>query len=88
MILAFVKAKNVVMSLAPSVTIEVLNINPVLLAVTVEASATQPSILISSGATIEGGILSITVTVCSHVAILPEASVAVQVTIVSPTGNS
>src|SRR5205807_52304 len=34
-----------------------------------------------------GGVVSLTVTVCVAVAVLPAASVAVQVTVVSPTAN-
>ena len=41
----------------------------------------------STGQVIEGGSISITVTNCMHVAILPESSVTVQVTMVSPIGN-
>ena len=43
-------------------------------------------ILDGGGATIVGGWLSVTVTFCVHVAVLPELSVTVQVTVVTPTG--
>ena len=38
-----------------------------------------------AGQVIEGAWLSRTVTVCAQVAVLPEASVAVQITVVTPT---
>jgi hypothetical protein len=40
-----------------------------------------------AGATIVGLVLSLTVTVCVAVAVLPELSVTVQITVVTPSGN-
>ena len=40
-----------------------------------------------AGQLITGGVLSTTVTVCVAVAVLPAQSVAVQVTVVVPTGK-
>src|SRR5258708_4884548 len=41
----------------------------------------------SAGHVIEGGWLSVTITSCGHVAVLPCESVAVQMTVLVPTGN-
>jgi hypothetical protein len=40
-----------------------------------------------AGQVIDGGCVSLTVTVNEHVAVLPEASVTVQVTVVVPTAK-
>lgn len=52
--------------------------------------AVQPVFVVAAtfaGAVIAGKILSVTVTVCVAVLVLPAASVAVQVTVVTPIGN-
>ena len=41
----------------------------------------------AAGQVIVGGVVSLTVTVCVHVDMLPDASVAVHVTVVLPTGK-
>ena len=46
------------------------------------------SAVTSPGAVTDGGVVSRTVTVCVSVAELPASSVAVQVTVVAPSGNA
>jgi hypothetical protein len=54
----------------------------------VEVQATLVVPDVAAGAVIVGLILSVTVTICSSVAVLPEPSVTVQVTVVVPNGNA
>ena len=62
------------------------------LAVTLKLT-TAPQLLLAeatlmlAGQVIVGGVVSLTVTVCVHVDTLPDASVAVHVTVVLPTGK-
>ena len=51
----------------------------------VEHDPVSAGLVIFAGQLIVGGCVSVTVTVKLHVALLPEASVAVQVTVVVPT---
>ena len=51
-------------------------------------SGDAASAVASGGGTIEGGVVSTTFTSCSAVASFPAASVAVQVTVVAPSGNT
>ena len=51
--------------------------------------AVQPLFVVAvtfAGHVIIGATLSVTVTVCEHVAVLPEPSVTVQITVVTPNG--
>lgn len=67
-----------------SVAVGVVKLAPLLVVMGHDA---DPTVLMFAGQVIDGGCVSLTVTVKLHIAVRPDEPVAEQVTVVTPTGN-